>query len=358
MNISQNNIISFIILLVCIAATLVFPSIVLYLFIAFLMSIIGRPIKQFVLKINFKKNILPESVASLIALLVLLIFFFGTFTLFIPLVVNEIKLISSLSVTDITERLGEPIKRIEYFAQNLNIKELEKTSVQEFVTIKIRELLSFSWITDTLNNIVSTIGNFFVAIFTISFMTFYFLNEENLINIFFKTVFPKTYHGQIDSVIVHAKKLLTRYLIGIIIENLATGILLFIALSIFGIDNALLLAFIGGLLNIVPYIGPVFSSAIACVIALTTNTYLDFYTEWYILIIKVAGIFAVVQFIDNMFLQPYIFSNSVKAHPLEIFIVLIAAGNLFGITGMILAVPVYSILKIISMEIYSSLKKN
>ena len=74
----------------------------------------------------------------------------------------------------------------------------------------------------------------------------------------------------------------------------------------------------------------------------------DFYTETLPLILKVVGVFLTMQMLDNFLLQPFIFSNSVKAHPLEIFIIILVGAKLGGITGMILAIPAYTVIRVIA----------
>lgn len=314
------------------------------------------PIKRFLQKISIKKRSLPGTVASLLTIVVLVVVFLGLLTMFIPLIVQEIQIISALSPTDIMTNLSAPIQQLEVWAQKLQIKELENSSIQAYVTGKLTGVLSFSWITNTLNGIVSAVGAFFVFVFTIAFMAFYFLNEENLLNTFFKKIAPVSWDSRIDSVIKETRQILSKYLLGLLAENFLVFALLLLLLSLFGIKNAVLLAFLGAVLNIIPYIGPLIASLLGCVIAISTHAYTDFYSEWYWIVVKVAGIFGAVQFIDNMFIQPYIFSTSVNAHPLEIFIILLAIGSIAGIGGMILAVPVYTVIRIIVAEVYTTLK--
>jgi predicted PurR-regulated permease PerM len=103
-------------------------------------------------------------------------------------------------------------------------------------------------------------------------------------------------------------------------------------------------------MNIIPYIGPVIGSLLGITLGITATLASGAYDALLPVLAKLSGVFLVVNFIDNNFLVPMIYSNSVKAHPLEIFFVIIMGGSLAGIVGMLLAIPVYTVLRVIARE--------
>jgi predicted PurR-regulated permease PerM len=117
-----------------------------------------------------------------------------------------------------------------------------------------------------------------------------------------------------------------------------------------------LIGFLGGLFNLVPYIGPIVASGLGVLLTISSNLDLEFYTQMKPLIIKVLLTFWSVQFLDNFILHPYIFSNSVKAHPLEIFMIVLVGAHLGGAAGMILATPLYTTGKIILKAFFREYK--
>lgn len=168
----------------------------------------------------------------------------------------------------------------------------------------------------------------------------------------FKNVIPDEHEEKIVNSLEKIDYLLLRYFSGILLQLLIVFILYFIVLLIFGVENSFIIAFICAILNIIPYVGPLIASLLALVLTLLGNfngviTFDMLYDAVYVLI----GFF-VVQFIDNNFSQPMIFSNSTNSHPLEIFLIILIFGFLFGITGMIVAVPAYTILKVIGKEFF------
>ena len=129
-----------------------------------------------------------------------------------------------------------------------------------------------------------------------------------------------------------------------------------IALSLLGVKNCILIGMFAGLMNVIPYVGPLLAAAFGVTIGITSNLELEFYTQLLPLVYKIALVFLIVQLIDSLIFQPLVISNIVKAHPLEIFLVILIAGTLAGIGGMIIAVPIYTILRIIAKEFLNNFK--
>ena len=167
---------------------------------------------------------------------------------------------------------------------------------------------------------------------------------------------PRGYEYKVKKSMRNITTMLTRYFGGITVQVTIITLIVSIALSLLGVKNALLIGFFAALINVIPYVGPLIGAAFAIFITISSNLGLDFYSEMLPLILKVAGVFATMQLTDNFILQPYIFSNSVLAHPLEIFLVILIGGKLGGIVGMILAIPVYTVLRVIASVFLSEFK--
>lgn len=133
-------------------------------------------------------------------------------------------------------------------------------------------------------------------------------------------------------------------------------ILIFIGLTIFGIENALVIAIIGGFMNIIPYLGPLMGCAVGVVVGIISNLGINAYDMILPNTLEIAGVFLVANAIDNFVLQPTIYSKSVFAHPIEIFLVILMAGNIGGIVGMIVAIPAYTLIRIIAKQLLSEFK--
>jgi predicted PurR-regulated permease PerM len=167
-----------------------------------------------------------------------------------------------------------------------------------------------------------------------------------------KKLIPNSHEFQILNSVEKINHLLSRYFIGLLLQLFIVFILYLIVLLIFGIPNAIVIAFLCAVLNIIPYIGPLIASVLAAILTMISNLGSDFQSDILPTTIYVLIGFWIVQIIDNNLSQPIIFSKSVSSHPLEIFLVILIAGFLFGILGMIVAVPLYTIIKVVGKEFF------
>lgn len=203
-------------------------------------------------------------------------------------------------------------------------------------------------ITGAVYYVVSFFGNFMVIFTSVTFIAFFFLKDEKLFGRAIKAVIPNKQSSKTDTALTKIKQLLTRYFSGILLQISVITLYVTTALSFFGVQNALLIAFFAAIINVIPYIGPIIGAVFAILVTISSNLDVDFYTVTLPMILQVIGVFATMQLLDGFVLQPYIFSNSVKAHPLEIFLVVVVGAKLGGITGMVIAIPIYTILRVIA----------
>ncbi|MFK7970269.1 MAG: AI-2E family transporter [Bacteroidia bacterium] len=211
-------------------------------------------------------------------------------------------------------------------------------------------------VSSIINNIGSFFGNLFVGLFSVSFISFFFLKESKLLNGIIGMLTPEKYEEGVSNILSKLKPLLSRYFLGVLFEVLLVGGLLSLGLWIIGVPNAIFIGFLAGTLNVIPYLGPIIGAVLGLVFTVLSSLELGFSKELFYLLGQVLVVFGVVQIADNILFQPLIYSNSVKAHPLEIFLVILMAGTLAGPVGMILAIPVYTIFRAIAQEFLSEFK--
>ena len=167
---------------------------------------------------------------------------------------------------------------------------------------------------------------------------------------------PDSQTMRMNKILSDSRVMLTRYMFGLISEVLCMMTLIFLGLAIFGIKNALIIALIGGFLNIIPYLGPLIGCSIGVVIGIISNLSLNAYDLILPNSLEIIGVFVFANLIDNFVLQPVIYSKSVHAHPIEIFLVILMAGNIGGIIGMIVAIPSYTLIRIVAKQLLSEFK--
>lgn len=318
-------------------------TILIYLVVALITTLIGNPILNF-LKKRFKFNHLFATIATLSVFVLVLV---GLLSLFVPLIINQGQNLSLLNTVEIEKDINNLIRQISVFLESHNID-----SKIVFDQTQISSLINFDFIPNFINAIIGFISSFGIGLAAVLFITFFFLKDRVLFIIGFKKIIPDSHEMQILNSLDKINHLLSRYFIGLLLQLFIVFILYLIVLFVFGIENAIMIAFLCAILNIVPYLGPLIASVLAAILTMISHLGDDFQSEISPTTIYVLIGFWIVQLIDNNISQPIIFSKSVSSHPLEIFLVILIAGFLSGIVGMIIAVPLYTILKVIGKEFF------
>ncbi len=318
-------------------------SVIIHVIIAIIFSLIANSVVEFLKKrLKFKNTL-----AVIVTLLLFLILLIGLISLFIPLIISQSDNLSLLNTTAIQTKSQDLYVQFNHYLANHKI-ELSKIVTTNDITSKIK----FSYLTDFFNSVLGTLGSFGITIGTTFFMSFFFLKDKVLFIVGIKKILPDEHQERILKSIEKTKNLLTRYFTGLLLQTSIICVMYLIVLLIFGVENAFVIAFLCALLNIIPYVGPFISLLLVGILSMLGNLGADFQTVTLPTTIYVLIGFFIVQMLDNNISQPVIFSKSVNCHPLEIFLVILISGVLFGITGMIIAVPSYTILKVIGKEFF------
>lgn len=318
-------------------------AVIIYLIIAFILTLIGNPVLDF-LKNRLRFNHVFATIATLTIFILIIT---GLIMLFVPLIIDQSENLSLLNTAEIEKDIIVLINQIGSFLENHNID-----SKKMLDDANISSKINFDFISLFFNNLIDTVSSFGVGLASVLFITFFFLKDRLLFIVNAKKLIPDGQEDKILNSLHKINHLLSRYFIGLLLQLLIVFILYLIVLLIFGIENALVIAFLCAVLNIIPYVGPLIASVIAAILTMMSNLGNDFQTEILPLTIYVMIGFWIVQIIDNNISQPIIFSKSVSSHPLEIFLVILIAGFLFGIIGMIVAVPLHTILKVFGKEFF------
>ena len=318
-----------------------------YLIIASIITLISRPIVKFLCeKLKFK-----ITVASVVAILFLIIIITGIISLLIPLVLEQGKNLSLLNVNAFQNKINTLYSEFSTYLQSYNIIISESTFDIKGLTKNTVEAIPA-----LLNSIGSILGSITIGILSVLFITFFLLKDGEYFEKIFILLFPSRLKKRIEKSLIDVKSLLSRYFLGLLLQisilfTLYTSILL-----IFGVKDAVVIAFLCAILNLRPYIGPLIGIVLMSFLTMTSYLGEDFSSIVIPKTIYVIIGYIIAQLVDNFISQPYIFSNSVKSHPLEIFLVILTGGILFGITGLILAIPLYTVIKVFLKVFFSDNK--
>jgi predicted PurR-regulated permease PerM len=318
-------------------------TVLIYLAVSLILTLIGLPILHFFKK-RLKFNHLFATIATVTIFILIIL---GFIMMFIPLVLSQGQNLSLLNTTAIEKNIMQLINQIALFLDSYQIDSSEMLK-EANITSKV----NFSLIPNFLNTILGTISSFGIGLGAVLFITFFFLKDRLIFMKGARKLIPDSHEDKILNSVDKINYLLSRYFIGLLLQLFIVFLLYLIVLVIFGIPNPVIIAFLCALLNIIPYIGPLIASVLAAILTMMSGLGSDFQSEILPTTIYVLIGFWIIQIIDNNLSQPIIFSKSVSSHPLEIFLVILIAGYLLGVLGMIVAVPFYTIIKVMGKEFF------
>jgi len=382
-----------------------FSEIVGYIIMAWVVSMIGAPLN------NFLSKYLSKSLSAGLTLLVFGLFLLLLVRILAPPLINQAKNLAGLDYEKILQGLEEPIGDAKTWLESKGLIAEEITAIpetsidqdQELKTTVVRldsllklqgdtlsdtgvdlvinintpdqeaaetpvnketdylsgvknnifELFNPAKISKLLGSFVGFFGNILVTLLSVFFIGFYFLKEKGLFSKMVSGIIPNNHEGKANKAIEESSALLIRYFVGLLIQALVITLVTTIILKLLGMKNALLMAFCFAIFNLIPYIGPILGNLFGVLIVISSNLDYGFYDVMLPKIIKTVIVFGVMQLLDNFLLQPTIFSRSVKAHPLEIFLVVLMGAKIGGIAGMVLAIPGYTVLRVLAKVFFS-----
>jgi len=319
-------------------------SVILYIIIAAIISLIGLPIVSF-LKTKLKFN---NTFAVIVAMTTIIGLLSSLIGLLIPLVVEQGQNLSLLNIKELESSVESLYQKVIHYLSDKDI-DVDKS----LTTSNLFSKIDYSIIPNFLNAIIGGFGSFSIALFSIIFISFFLLIDSKLLEQGILTFVTDRNEDGTKRSLNEIKNLLSRYFLGLVLQISILFVIYTAILLTFGVNNAVVIAFLCALLNLIPFIGPMIGLVLMVFLTMTSFIGSDFQTVILAKTIFVMIGFLIGQLVDNFFSQPIIFSKSVKSHPLEIFLVISIAGVLFGIVGLIVAIPLYTSIKVILKEFLS-----
>lgn len=331
---------------------IVFFKILIYLAIAFVLFLIGYPITYRLGKIKIGSKKLPDSLSALVTIVVILGVITGLFLLIVPPLANEIDFLYALNFYEVMHNLLDQFPLIK----SLLLKFGTEEELQKSVSSQMNQFITANNVGLVLNNLFSYSGSILGGTLCVLFITFFLLKDENIVKESLLVIAPVGKEDALSEVLRTSKKMLSKYFAGLFFDMIIVGVAVLVTLSLLGIKNAILIAFCAAILNVIPYIGSVITMIVAITLGVSSCISTGNYELIGSTVYQIFFALLSINLIDGFIIQPYIFSNTVKAHPLEIFIVTLMAATLGGIFGMIIALPCYTLIRIVAKEFLTHLK--
>jgi len=384
------------------AILIYFGDIVSYIVMAWVVSMIGAPVFRFL------DRYMGDGLAAGLTLFLFTLVLFLLIRLFVPPLVNQAKNLAGIDYEKILTGLEEPIgdtktwlisKGIIHEDVITNLEKEPETNEPQIKIIQVDSLLRAkgdtsattginllinidqhwdrtpiietetgyfeglrsnifemfnpSQIPKLISSLVGFFGGLVVTTMSVFFIAFFFLREKGLFKKMVSFLVPNNKESKVQHAIDESSIMLVRYFVGLVVQVIVITIITTIVLKLLGFQNALLMAFCFAVFNLIPYLGPLLGNFVGVLIVISSNLEVSFYDVMLPKIITAVVVFTVLQMLDNFLLQPNIFSKSVKAHPLEIFLVVLMGAKIGGVAGMVLAIPGYTVLRVLLKVFFS-----
>ena len=336
-----------------------FRSVLIYIIAAFVISLIGQPVFRALKQITVKGKSAPDWLLSIFTLVSIILLLSLIVTEIIPIVSGIVR--DAVAMNDSITFDRDMLDRLNAWIYNMFPDVGRDFDVVDFLLGKLKAVTSFSGVSSLLGSVASAVASIAVGVFSIVFISFFFIKDEALFGKIVGALVPDKIEESVGRTILDIEKLLSRYFVGLTIEVMGVMLLDFLGLWLIariGVNYAIGIAFIAGILNIIPYVGPfvgdVLGIGLCMILKLGAGVGLD--VNIWIFALIVFAIMQGTQFVDNFVYQPLIYSTSIKANPLEIFIVLLIAGHIDGAIGMLVAIPSYTVVRVIASRFFYNYK--
>ena len=336
-----------------------FRTVLIYILVAFVVSLIGRPIIKLLRKVTIKKKHAPDWLLAILTLLLIIAFLALVITQMVPLVSNIIRDASTLSTGSYFG--SNPVDSINNWLIGLFPDLGKDFDVVTLIMDRLKEVVNLSNVSGFVGSVASVVSSAFVGLFSVMFISFFFIKETGLFERIICALVPDKVEKTMSKTLNDITQLLSRYFVGLLVEMLGVALIDFLGLWIIArldFSYAIGIAFIAGILNVIPYVGPLIGEAIGVIIGvvlkLGVGAGLD--VNIWVFALIILAIMLTAQLIDNFIYQPLIYSTSIKAHPLEIFIVFLMAGHLGGTIGMLVAIPAYTVVRVMAFRFFYRFK--
>ena len=340
-----------------------FRNLIIYVVLAAVMAMLARPLFVLITRPSIKGRHVPSWLAAVLSILVILCCVLGLVTLVVPVVSSVVGDISKANIGDMAQAATVPLKSLN----ELIIRSFPQVGsdfrIESFALSQLNRILDVPHLSSVLGSVASAIGSIGVGLFSMLFISFFFIRSPRLFINLVTAFVPDRYEKQVIESLNEIGVLVSRYFTGLFCEVLGVALVNFLGMFIIarlGFKYSIGIAFITGIFNVIPYVGPMIGGTIGVVLALTVKyvcaASLGAAVSFPVFVAMLVAIFVVTQMIDNYLFQPFIYSNSIKAHPLEIFLVFLAAGQMGGMLGMLVAIPAYTVARVFALKFLGNFK--
>ncbi len=340
-----------------------FRSVIIYILAAVVVSLIAKPVMAGLQKVRIKGKKAPDWFLAAFSLVLVITVILTILTLIVPIVSGILKGISFGSIENAAGQISVPLAHLNEFLRNTFPQLGSEFRIEMMLTQELQKLFDASAISSMIGSATSFLTSLGIGLFSVVFIGFFFIKDDGLFTEIVCALVPDKHEETTEKAIADIGYLLSRYFIGVMIEVCGVALLNFLGLMLIarmGFNAAIGIAFLTGILNIIPYVGPLMGGILGTLLCLilkySSITPLGLDVGFWMFTAILIAIFCFTQLVDNFLYQPVIYSTSIKSKPLEIFIVLLIVGHIGGPLSMIVAIPCYTVVRVIAFRFFRHIK--
>lgn len=340
-----------------------FKSVLTYILVAVVVSLVAKPLMGLLQKFRIKGRNAPDWLLAALSLLLVIGILLGVIVMIIPIISNIVKDISLVNIENAVKSVSVPLAELNEFLRSRIPSVGDDFKIEVMIIQEVQKMFNPTIFSTMIGSAASFLTNFGIGLFSVVFIGFFFIKDDGLFTKIVCALVPDKHEKTTEKAISDIGYLLSRYFIGVLLEIAGVALVNFLGLTLIarlGFNASIGIAFLTGIFNVIPYVGPLLGGALGTVLGLiikfTSSSPIGLDVNFWIFTIILIAIFCFAQLIDNMLYQPLIYSTSIKSKPLEIFIVLLIVGHIGGPLGMIIAIPCYTVVRVIAFRFFGQIK--
>ena len=340
-----------------------FRSVIGYILVAVVVSLIAKPLVGLMQKIKVKGKKAPDWILAALALILVIGLLLSVIVIIIPIISSIVKGISLANVENTVRGISVPLAEFNEFLRSSFPSLGSGFRIEVVLFQALQKMFNPEAFSSIIGSAASFLTSFGVGMFSVVFIGFFFIKDDGLFTKIICALVPDKHEKTTEKAISDIGYLLSRYFIGVLLEIAGVALVNFIGLTLvarLGFNVSLGIAFMTGIFNVIPYVGPLLGGALGTILGLilkySSATPIGMDVNFWLFTGILIAIFCFAQLIDNFLYQPVIYSTSIKAKPLEIFIVLLIVGHIGGPLAMIIAIPCYTVVRVIAFRFFGHIK--
>ena len=340
-----------------------FKSVIAYILIAVVVSLIAKPLMGMMQRITVRGRKAPDWFLAALSLLIVLTALACIASMIVPIVSSMLKNVSLVNIETSVKNIAIPLADLNTFIRERFPQAGADFRIEIALFSELQKFINASQFSNLIGTAASFITNLGIGLFSVIFIGFFFIKDDGLFTEIVCALVPDRHEETTEKAISDIGHLLSRYFIGVILEVIGVALINFLGLLFIarlGFNAAISIAFLTGIFNIIPYVGPLMGGALGTILGVTIKyssaTPLGLDVNFWLFTAILVAIFCFTQLVDNFLYQPLIYSTSIKAKPLEIFIVLLVVGHIGGPLAMIVAIPIYTVVRVIAFRFFGHVK--